>query len=54
MKHEIKLPIALLKAAHLCASDDDFIRPMLENIANASEIESLICDAKFKEARWRK
>ena len=33
MKHEIKLPIALLKAAVLCASDDDFIRPMLENIA---------------------
>ncbi len=24
-----------------------------ENV-NASEIGSLICDAKFKEARWRK
>lgn len=26
---------------------------IFENV-NASEIESLICDAKFKEARWRK
>ncbi|MDI3237541.1 hypothetical protein QK338_05345 [Acinetobacter ursingii] len=32
MKHEIILPIALLKAAHLCASDDDFFHPQLENI----------------------
>ncbi len=26
---------------------------IFENV-NVSEIESLICDAKFKEARWRK
>ncbi len=26
---------------------------IFENV-NASEIESLICDAKFKESRWRK
>lgn len=26
---------------------------IFENV-NASEIESLICDAEFKEARWRK
>ncbi len=26
---------------------------IFENV-NASEIGSLICDAKFKEARWRK
>lgn len=26
---------------------------LFENV-NASEIESLICDAKFKEARWRR
>ncbi len=26
---------------------------IFENV-NASEIESLICDAKFKEARWRR
>ncbi len=26
---------------------------IFENV-NASEIDSLICDAKFKEARWRK
>lgn len=33
MKHEIILPIALLKAASLCAAEEDFIRPMLENVA---------------------
>ncbi len=26
---------------------------IFENV-NASEIESLICNAKFKEARWRR
>ncbi len=33
MQHEIILPIALLKAASLCAAKNDDWRPMLENIA---------------------
>ncbi|WP_151981067.1 hypothetical protein [Acinetobacter guerrae] len=33
MKHEIILPIPLLKAASLCAAENEDWRPMLENIA---------------------